>query len=403
MKILHTADWHLGKQLRKVDLSEDIAQFLDWLLNTIESERIDVLLMSGDLFDMSNPSQSALQQYYDFLRRAIKLSHACKIIITGGNHDSPAVLNAPKDLLKALDISVIGAVTDQVKDVFVEVDINGEKLVVAAVPFLRERDIRKSAAGESFEDKASLVREGIRQYYADVNDFYREHYADKPFIAMGHLFVHGASISESERDIQVGNQAGVEHLIFGDDPHYVALGHIHKPQLAGADHIRYSGSPIPLSFNERDTAKQVLILEWQGKSFDIQSLKIPTWRRLHRISGTLQEVMNALQKYQSDSPLPDLLELRVHEPQESAEVIRQLMEVVQQPPVDSVQIIDHRVTFESNLKRTDELLGTDDQINQYSPTEIFRKRLQQEHDSKDETTLMEAFTEILESLNDHRL
>lgn len=399
MKILHTSDWHLGKQLRKVDLSEDLQLFFDWLLETVEQDNINVLLMSGDLFDLSNPSQAAMQQYYQFLRSAIRLPKPCKIVITAGNHDSPAVVNAPKDLLEALDISVVAAPTDDISDVFVEVDINGEPLIIAAVPFLRDRDIRRAATGESYEDKTALVKEGIRQFYADINAHYREHHAGKPFIVMGHLFVQGAAISESERDIQVGNQAGVESSIFGDEPHYVALGHIHKPQTAGAAHIRYSGSPIPLSFSERNNQKQVLILEWKNDSFDIQAKQVPTWRRLHRISGTLSEVMDKLHRYQPSSTLPDLLELRVHEPQESAEAIRQLMEVVQQPPIEGVHIIDYRIQFDNQTKRTDELLDSNDQISRYTPTDIFRKRLAQENDLEDEDRLMEAFLEVLEGLD----
>lgn len=400
MKILHTSDWHLGKQLRKVDLSEDLQLFFDWLLQTIEQEHIDVLLMSGDLFDLSNPSQAAMQQYYQFLRKAIRLPKPCKIIITAGNHDSPAVVNAPKELLDALDISVVAAATDDISDVFVSVKINDQPLVIAAVPFLRDRDIRRSATGESYEDKTTLVREGIRQFYADVNTHYREHHTGKPFIVMGHLFVQGAAISESERDIQVGNQAGVESSIFGDDPHYVALGHIHKPQTAGAPHIRYSGSPIPLSFSERDNQKQVLILEWKNGTFDIQTREIPAWRRLLRLSGTLAEVMEKLHTYQPGSTLPDLLELRVQEPQESAEAIRQLMEVVQQPPIEGVHIIDYRIQFDNQAKRTDELLDSNDQISRYTPTEIFKKRLAQENDLEDKEKLMAAFLEVLEGLGD---
>ena len=117
MKILHTSDWHIGKQLHKYDLSEDLDLFFAWLIAYIKTENIDVLLVSGDIFDQANHSQAAYKQYYDLLKNLISLD--CKIILTGGNHDSPTVLNAPAELLKAFDISVTGGATEELTDMFV--------------------------------------------------------------------------------------------------------------------------------------------------------------------------------------------------------------------------------------------------------------------------------------------
>ena len=140
MKILHTSDWHIGKQLHKFDLSEDLDLFFEWLIAYIKNESIDVLLVSGDIFDQANPSQAAYKQYYDVLKQLINLD--CKIILTGGNHDSASVLNAPAELLKAFDISVIGGSTDDIADMFIEIERKNEKLVVAAIPFLKHRASR---------------------------------------------------------------------------------------------------------------------------------------------------------------------------------------------------------------------------------------------------------------------
>src|SRR5690606_36976975 len=117
MKILHTSDWHIGKQLHKYDLSEDLNYFFNWLVNFIKTEKIDVLLVSGDIFDQANPSQAAFKQYYDLLKKLI--NRDCKIILTGGNHDSAAVLNAPKELLEAFDISVFGGAIENSSEMFV--------------------------------------------------------------------------------------------------------------------------------------------------------------------------------------------------------------------------------------------------------------------------------------------
>ena len=231
IKVLHTSDWHIGKELHKVALEEDMTLFFNWLIDFIKSNNIDVLLMSGDLFDQANPSQQALKQYYEFLKRMIPLQ--CRIILTGGNHDSPAVINAPKELLQLLDVDVVGGAPESIEELFIEFKKGDESLVIAAVPFLRDKDIRKSAPGESYDDKIEHIREGLKEYFGQVNIHYSNHYNGKPFVVMGHLFAQGALVSESERDIQIGNQAGVEFGIFGNQANYIALGHIHKPQQVG--------------------------------------------------------------------------------------------------------------------------------------------------------------------------
>ena len=167
MNILHTSDWHIGKQLHKVDLSDDLELFFDWLLQTIKDKAIDLLLVSGDVFDQANPSQAAMTQYYGFLKRMI--GSGCKILITGGNHDSAAVLNAPKDILSVLDVAVVGGATETISEVFFTYCKNNQKLVVAGVPFLKDRDIRKSVAGESYSDKIEQIRAGIKTYFSKVS------------------------------------------------------------------------------------------------------------------------------------------------------------------------------------------------------------------------------------------
>ena len=130
IKILHTADWHIGKQLLKVDFSEDMNLFFVWLINCIKENNINVLLMSGDLFDHANPSQQAMKQYYLFLKQLLPLK--CKVIITGGNHDSPYVINAPKELLDILEIKVVGGAPENISELFVEIEIENEKYIAYA-------------------------------------------------------------------------------------------------------------------------------------------------------------------------------------------------------------------------------------------------------------------------------
>ncbi len=295
MRILHTADWHLGAHLIERDRLAEHAAFVDWLIETLRAEKIDALLLSGDVFDAANPPQDAVALYFDFLKRLADLK-TVKAIITGGNHDSASHLNAPRDLLRRFDVHVFGHASADT-----HVDLGG--CVVAAVPFLRERDLRQATAGETIATVHEQVRAAIRDHYAAQLTAARTLAQGRPVIAMGHLTVLGATTSDSERDIHIGNLGSVGADIF-DGFDYTALGHLHRPQrVAGHETIRYSGSPIPLSFSEAADAKSVVILDLQnhspapillptkaldrqvngGRSIDIQTLPIPITRQLIRV------------------------------------------------------------------------------------------------------------------------
>jgi exonuclease SbcD len=258
MRILHTADWHLGARLVERDRLPEHAAFLEWLIERLQSERIDALIVSGDVFDAANPPQDAVALYFDFLKRLADLK-TVQAVITGGNHDSASHLNAPRELLKRFDVHVFGHAGENNV-----VDLGGA--VVAVVPFLRERDLRQAAAGETITAVHEQVRAAIRAHYAAQLAACRDLAQGRPVIAMGHLTVLGATTSDSERDIHIGNLGAVGADIFeGFD--YTALGHLHRPQkVAGIEAIRYSGSPIPLSFSEAADAKSVVIIEIQNHS-----------------------------------------------------------------------------------------------------------------------------------------
>ena len=203
-----------------------------------------------------------LKLYYQFLTSLIG-SSCRQVIITGGNHDYISTLEAPADVLSALNIQVIGGAKETISDELIEVSINNElQCVVAAVPFLRDKDIREINASESYEEAKDAVNNGIVKHYQQLAEEAGKYTC--PLIAMGHLYVQGASQSESERDIHIGNLAGLRVDSFPDKFDYVALGHIHRPQKF-KDTIRYSGSPLPLSFSERKDNKQVIVLSVEGK------------------------------------------------------------------------------------------------------------------------------------------
>lgn len=398
MKILHTADWHIGKQLHKVDLSPDLDLFFNWLLKIIKDEKIDLLLVSGDIFDQANPSQAALKQYYNFLKQMI--GSGCKILITGGNHDSASVLNAPKEILSFLDINVVGGAPENISDLFFKYSNDEAQVVVAGVPFLRDRDIRKSVAGESYSDKIEQIKEGIKMYFSNVNTHYNEHHKDSCFIVMGHLYVQGAHVSESMRDIQIGNQAGVNGTIFGDAPNYVALGHIHKPYaVSELNQIHYSGSPIALSFSEKEEVKQINIISVKGKAVEVKLMTIPQFRNLVAFQGTLEEVKVQLQNYTSNTPLVSLAEIIVNEPNENLQIRRDLDELLDNYDNENLTIIKSKLNFTNKIRGASEAFQPGISVADVTPMEMFEKRLELDGTLENTEDLKHAFRQILEELN----
>jgi exonuclease SbcD len=399
LKILHTSDFHIGKQLLKVDFHEDMELFFDWLIQVITQQEIDVLLMSGDLFDQANPSQQAMRQYYSFLRRMIPLK--CKVIITGGNHDSAQVLNAPKELLEILDVTIVGGAPESIDELFFTIEKNNQKIVIAAVPYLRDRDIRQALAGETYADKIAQIRLGLATYFKQVSNHHQLHFSGIPLLVMAHLYAQGAETTESEREIQIGNQAGVDFNIFGTDTSYVALGHIHKPQAIGNPNIQYSGSPIPLSFSEKEDTKRVIVLTIQNDEFNVESINIPAFRKLITLKGTLQEVKDRLSAYNSTTILPDLIDLQISEDQESVAKIKELDELLSTADYEGLQIVKGKIEFKYKVKGTGTLLNNGEDISQFQPTDLFKKRLGQEPslDNDDINELLNAFHEILADHN----
>ena len=398
MKILHTADWHLGKRLHKQDLIEEHQLFFEWLIKTIKEREIDVLLIAGDIFDLSNPPTEARALYYWFLRQMIE--QKCKIIITGGNHDSASMLNAPKDILSLLNVVVVGGATAKIED---EIFDLGE-VIVCAVPYLRDMDIRQAIDAEEVGGRVEAVRKGIKNHYDLLASYCRENYAKIPIIAMGHLYAQGCITSESEREIQIGNLAAFGESDFSEVFDYVALGHIHRPQrVGGKEHIRYSGSPIALSFSEKNDFKIVIELEISsGKIERIEEISVPKFRVLKKISGDFIKVKSHLTDFLHDSTLKAFLEVEVIEELYNPLLIRELNEIILIFDDDRAAILKHRIQFINEVNSTDELFHEGQNIDDITETEILVKRLEKENGLSEEhrVLLMEAFTELLQMVKE---
>ena len=404
MKILHTADWHIGKKLHKHELNEDFDLFINWLIEYIKLKTIDVLLISGDIFDLANPSSEARRQYYQALVQLKQLN--CKIIATGGNHDSPAMLNAPAELMRALEMTVIGGLPENIEDALIPVndENNNPELVIAAIPYLRDKDLRSGINITNYEDRLQAIRDGIKNVYTTAEEVCKKNFPGIPVIAMGHLYTAGIEGSESERDIQIGNQAAFQASQFGDYFSYVALGHIHKPQQVKADiPVFYSGSPIPLSFSERKDEKRMLLLD-TGKGFQPESINLPNFRQLIRISGSLNELETKLSGLERKSKLTSLIEVDLIEDHHDAQKVYALDMLINNFEKEGFEIVKQRAHFKNRLQGTAEIYDHSQQLEDLKPKDVFTEFIaRHDYAEEDKKEILAAFYEILEEVQSEKL
>jgi DNA repair protein SbcD/Mre11 len=401
MRILHTSDWHLGHKLCDRDQHENHTVFLNWLYDTIVAEKVELLLIAGDIFDTGNPPNYALKQYYDFLKRVMQ-SPCRHVVVTGGNHDSAATLNAPKELLSHFNIHVVGCTTGNLADEVIRItDEQGQcQVVVCAVPYLRDRDIRFSIAGESYEERQARIKEGISNHYNEVAALAApDKESGIPVIAMGHLYAAGGDPSEAEKEIHIGNLGQIGAESFSPIYDYVALGHLHRPQMIGGkEYIRYCGSPIPLSFSEINDTKQVVILDAEpGKEIQMDIRFIPTWRRLVRFKGPLNEVCLKLAAFEvkpgEATPWAEVrLVLNAYEPGANAAVI----EAIEGKNIDILKVIPE---YTKQSKALDEQLEDEQELDMLDARFVFEKKLESKGIAENEELKL-AFSELLSSMSE---
>ncbi|WP_027362841.1 exonuclease SbcCD subunit D C-terminal domain-containing protein [Desulfospira joergensenii] len=351
MKILHTSDWHLGRSLYGRKRYDEFSSFLDWLSTTIQDEKIDVLLIAGDIFDTGTPGNRAQELYYRFLCR-VSDSFCRHILVISGNHDSPSFLNAPRELLRALKVYVVGSITEHPEDevIVLKDEKNLPQAIVCAVPYLRDRDIRIVEPGETIEDKNRKLVRGIQEHYAEVaaiaekkrkallqQSNIKNPQSQIPIIAMGHLFTAGGETVDGDgvRELYVGSLAHVGKEVFPLSIDYLALGHLHVPQrVGGAEHIRYSGSPIPMGYGEAGQTKKVVTIEFNGAAPLIQELRIPCFQPLERIVGSLDDILSKIERLKTEKSTA-WLEIEYT----GAKIVGDLRETLEEALADSVMEI----------------------------------------------------------------
>ncbi len=384
MRLLHTSDWHLGEKLMGRDREEEHSLFLNWLLQLLKDKNIDTLIISGDIFDKSVPPNYALKLYYNFLSMAKKVDNLKNIIITAGNHDMSSSLNAPKELLKALEIDVITD-GDNLEQEIITIERNNKiSGIICATPFLREK-ILKNSFYDIDKNRGEVIRDGIKNHYEELLKKAKLITTSKPIIAMGHLTVNGAKLTpSSERDIYVGNLEGINSSIFGDFD-YIALGHFHKFQKI-QDNIFYSGSPIPLSFSESEEKKVILVdFDKNEKEF----ISIPLFRRLIIVSGTLEEIEKKFGEIQNNI-LKSWIEVSIKGDFTGEFINKKVREIAKNYNIDILT-----VKYNQNKQETREHLYTPPE--ELTPINVFKRKLNEENKENKEI-FMEIFKEILREI-----
>ena len=299
MKILHTSDWHLGQYFMMKTRENEHQQFLSWLIEVVNDQQIDAVIVAGDIFDSASPASYARKLYADFVVQ-LQQSYCSQLIIVSGNHDSVAVLNESKSLLSALNVSVLAGLSENLNEHLVSLkDKNGEQqALLCALPFLRATDVMVSEQGSSAEHKQMSLQQGIADTYQRIYETAQEQAnTDTPILATGHLTVVGCAVSDSVREIYIGTLTAFPSSLFPAFD-YIALGHIHKAQrVQQSDVIRYSGSPIPLSFDESKQTKKVNIIEFTNKiDLSVSEIDIPTFQSLKVISGDLDSISDQIKQ-----------------------------------------------------------------------------------------------------------
>ncbi|WP_419534217.1 exonuclease subunit SbcD [Endozoicomonas sp.] len=404
MRILHTSDWHLGQHFMGKSRESEHQAFLDWLIELVKEQHIDALIIAGDIFDTGTPPSYARRLYSRFIV-SLQNTPCQQLVVIGGNHDSVATLNESKELLACLNTFVVGGVSKESQDqVLVLKNSQGDPgAVICAIPFVRPRDVLESQAGESGEDKQQALQQAIATHYQAIYTEAEKLAGDQlPIIATGHLTTVGGQLTESVREIYIGTLSAFPVSAF-PKAHYIALGHLHRPQIvAKQEHIRYSGSPIPLSFDEAGTDKQVIIVDFKKNELNkIESVMVPVFRPLISLKGSLDSVDLQLatvagEKHQSE--LNPWLEIEItteaylHDLQSRVEQL-----ILAREELSSFELL--RVRRKREKTAASLTVADQESLAELNVEDVFQQRLQQEELTDEQLQqLTSAFQEVLENV-----
>jgi len=380
MRILHSSDWHLGQHFMGKTRQAEHQAFLAWLLEQVQAQQVDAVLVAGDIFDTGAPPSYARELYNHFI---VELRQTgAELLVLGGNHDSVAMLGESKTLLAQLNTRVIpGVCADLDEQVLVLHRRDGQPgAVLCAIPFIRPRDVLFSQAGESAQTKQQNLQGAIQQHYQQLYALAcakRDALGGQlPIIATGHLTTVGASASESVREIYVGSLEAFPTSAFPPAA-YIALGHIHRPQkVGGLEHIRYCGSPIPLSFDEAKQQKEVLLVDLNSDGLQqVTALPVPRFQPLLSLRGSLSELSDAIKEAaeQGTPETPVWLEVLVTADDYLSDLQPRLQALCEGLPVEVLRIRRERGTAVASLTS-----ASRETLDELSVSEVFAQRLSSE-------------------------
>ena len=395
MRLFHTSDWHLGQNLHGQDRDFEHGCFLDWLLRQLKLDQPDVLLIAGDIFDTVNPPVKAQERLYDFIVSAHEQQPLLTIVMIAGNHDSGSRIELPAPLMRRLRTHALGRVLwlddgqlDAERLLLPLPDASGEIAGwCLALPFLRPAEVTGPQLGDDYVQGITQVHQQL------IKAAMAKRKKDQALVAISHAHMAGGSISEdSERSLIIGNAEALPAKLFDPAISYVALGHLHKPQKVNREErIRYSGSPIPLSFAEIGYPHQVLEIELEGSQLvSVEPRLVPRAVALQRIGpAPLAELLEQL----AELPMIDLLEdpnrqpwlevrVRLDEPQPD---LRQQIETVLQGKAVRLVRISAEYAGRSALNE-DQLQFVE--LSQMTPQDLFSSVWEQAYGNPvDEQTL----------------
>lgn len=400
MRIIHTSDWHLGQYFFTKTRAQEHQQFFDWLLEQIREQQVDALIVAGDIFDTGSPPSYARELYNRFVV-AIRDTQ-CQLIILGGNHDSVATLNESKSLLACLNTTVIANVhteTPQAPIILYQKN-HMPGALLCAIPYLRPRDMVNSKSGQSGAEKQHVLKEAIADYYQRqyqaALDLRKQLKVNIPIIATGHLTTIGASVSDSVREIYIGTLEAFNATLFPPFD-YIALGHIHRPQRVNkSGHIRYSGSPIPLSFDESAQQKSVCLIDFeQDKLAEMTLLPIPEFQLLRTLSGSLQEIATQLELLATQYNEMDTtiwLDIEVSTQDYLSDIQTRIQELTQSPLFEVI------VLRRAKKQRQALMQNEKETLTELTVYDVFERRLAQHsfETAEDKTRLTTLFKQAVE-------
>lgn len=405
MRILHTSDWHLGQHFMGKSREAEHQAFCSWLIEQVREQAVDAVIIAGDIFDTGAPPSYAREQYNRFI---VELRDTgARLVVLGGNHDSVAMLEESRDLLACLDTQVIAAVgTDLERQLLVLPQRDGQPgAILCAIPFIRPRDVLTSQAGQSAQDKQLALQQAIQAHYRELferAEAQRETLGRHlPIIATGHLTTVGASASESVREIYVGTLEAFPTSAF-PAADYIALGHIHRPQkVGGLEHIRYSGSPIALSFDEATQGKEVLLVDLNDRGLrSVTALPVPRFQPLKSVSGSLAELPAELARVarEGSAEQPVWLEVMVHTDDYLTDIQLRVEKLCEELPVIVLRTRRERGTAQAAL-----FSEAKETLDELSPEDVFRQRLDAEElDAPLRERLTGLYRQVVADLQEER-